>query len=273
MNRALLALAVLVLLGATLGPAAWQVLTSIKTDSEITARPAVYWPREPTLESYRTLFERKPMGRYLLNSLRIATAATALCLLAAIPAAYGLRRTGRRRREMGLGLLAVVALFPPVLLLFPLYEAFRALGWLNHMLSLVLPYAALNLPLAIWALDSALSQIPPEIDHAALLDGLSLPRRLFLIQVPLATSGIAAAAILVFIFSWNEFLLALTFMTRDEAKTITAGVASVSGSSIFEIPWGQLSAATVIATAPLLILVLLAQRYVVQGVTRGAIKE
>jgi multiple sugar transport system permease protein len=273
MSRLLLALALLAVLGATLGPVIWQLLTSIKSDAEITARPAVYWPHDPTLDSYYSLFERKPLLTYLGNSLKIASLATALCLIAAIPAAYALRRSSERRRGIGLGLLAAVALFPPVLLLFPLYEAFRALGWLNHMLSLILPYAALNLPLAIWALDSALGQIPPEVDDAAALDGLSLSRRLLLVQVPLAASGIAAAAILVFIFSWNEFLLALTFMTRDESKTITAGIASVSGSSIYEIPWGQLSAATVIATAPLVALVLLAQRYVVQGVTRGAIKE
>jgi multiple sugar transport system permease protein len=259
-------------LAGTLGPVAWQVLTSVKVDSEITSRPTVYWPSEVILDSYRTLFERKPVHTYLWNSLLVSGTATLLCLACAVPAAYGLSRARRRQRRLGLVVLLAVALFPPVLLLFPLYEAFRVLGWLNHPITLILPYAALNLPLAIWAIESALGQIPREVDEAAALDGLSLWRRIGLLHAPLAASGIAAAGILVLIFSWNEFLLALTFMTRDSAKTITAGVASVSGSSIYEIPWGQLSAATVVATTPLMLLVLLGQRYLIQGITRGAVK-
>jgi multiple sugar transport system permease protein len=272
MKRTLFLVSLVLLLSGALAPVAWQVLTSIKTDAEITARPLVYWPGEVTLDSYRTLLERKPILTYIRNSLVIASSATALCLACAIPAAYGLTRARPRWRRLGLGTLLAVALFPPILLLFPLYEAFRTLGWLNHAPALILPYAALNLPLAVWAIESALGQIPREVDEAAALDGLSLPRRMFLLHAPLAAPGIAAAAILVLIFSWNEFLIALTFMTRDESKTITAGIASVSGSSIYEIPWGQLSAATVVATAPLMLLVLLGQRYLIAGITRGAVK-
>lgn len=272
LRRAVWSLAVAALLLWSLGPVAWQVLTSIKTDAEITARPAVYWPHEVTFDSYRTLFERKPIATYLINSLVISLWTTGVCLACAVPAAYGLARGGRGVRRIGLGVLGAVALFPAVLLLFPIYEALRSLGWLNHAVALVLPYAALNLPLAVWAIESALGQIPPEMDEAAALDGLSLVKRMALVHIPLAAPGIAAAGILVLIFSWNEFLLALTFMTREEAKTITAGIASVSGSSIYEIPWGQLSAATVVATGPLMLLVVLGQRYVIEGITRGAVK-
>ncbi len=272
MRRLALALAVAGLLVATVAPGAWQFLTSIKSDAEITARPAVYWPANVHFDSYRSLFARKPVLSYIRNSLLIAAAATTLCLACAIPAAFGLTQARGSVRRLGLAALVVVALFPPVLLLFPLYEVFRALGWLNRPVSLILPYAALNLPLAVWAVESALRQIPREVEEAASLDGLSLLRRLLLVHVPLASSGIAAAGILVLIFSWNEFLLALTFMTRDESKTITAGIASVSGSSIYEIPWGQLSAATMVATIPLMLLVFLGQRYLIQGITRGAVK-
>ncbi len=264
--------ALALLIGLALGPVAWQALTSIKSDNEITTRPTVYWPRQPTLDAYRTLFQRKPMMTYLANSLVVSVSATMLCLAVAIPAAYALARMRPRARRLGLAGLLGVALFPPVLLLFPLYEVFRALGWLNHSIALVVPYAALNLPLAVWAVESAIGTVPIEVDEAAVLDGLSVRRRLVLVHAPLAASGIAAAGILVLIFSWNEFLLALTFMTRDQAKTVTAGIASVSGSSIYEIPWGQLSAATVVATAPLMALVLLGQRFLIQGITRGAVK-
>ena len=197
------------------------------------------------------LWERKPIGAYLANSAGISGASTLLSILLAAPAASALgRATERRRRRVLHGLLALTV-FPPILLLYPLYQGVRVLGWLNHPLALVLPYAALSLPLSIWILERGFSQIPREVEEAAALDGLGPARRVLLIQLPLAAPSLVTAAILVFIFSWNEFMLALTFMTRDARKTITAGIASVSGSSIFEIPWGQLSAAIVIATLPL----------------------
>jgi ABC-type glycerol-3-phosphate transport system permease component len=139
-------------------------------------------------------------------------------------------------------------------------------------MALILPYAALNLPLAVWVLESALRGLPEALDEAARLDGLGVISRLLRIHLPLAAPAFATAAILVFIFCWNEFMLALTFMTRDAGKTVTAGIASVSGASLYEIPWGQLSAAIVIATAPLIALVLLFQRRIVSGLTRGALK-
>jgi ABC-type glycerol-3-phosphate transport system permease component len=137
---------------------------------------------------------------------------------------------------------------------------------------LILPYAALSLPLAIWILESGFRAIPRELDEAAVLDGLGPLARALRIQAPLALPSVATATILVFIFCWNEFMLALTFMTRDERKTVTAGIASVSGASLHEIPWGQLSAAIVIATVPLVLLVALFEKRIVSGLTRGAVK-
>ena len=119
---------------------------------------------------------------------------------------------------------------------------------------------------------SAVRQLPPALDEAARVDGLSALQRIALVHVPVALPAVATTAILVFIFCWNEFMLAVTFMTRDERKTVTAGIASVSGASVYEIPWGQLSAAVLIATLPLLLLVLFFQRRIVAGLTRGAVK-
>ena len=193
----------------------------------------------------------------------MALAALAASALAWLPA---------RQRDGALLALLVVSLFPSILLLFPIYEGVRALGWINHALALVVPYAALNLPLGVWVLESALRGLPRELDEAARLDGLSAPLRLARIHLPLVAPALATAGILVFIFCWNEFMLALTFMTRDPSKTVTAGIASVGGASIYEIPWGQLSAAIVIATVPLIVMVLLFERRIVSGLTRGAIK-
>lgn len=270
--RMALAAGVVAIVVWSVAPALWQALTAVKPDEQITKVPTQYWPRPFTWEHFQGLWERKPFGAYLANSAGIAATATLLCVACAALAAAALARMpGRGRQGLLLGLL-LISLFPPILLLFPLYEGARALGWINHPIALVIPYAALNLPLAVWVLESAFRELPRELDEAGRLDGLSTVARLRRIHLPLAMPSVATAAILVFIFAWNEFMLALTFMTRDTRKTVTAGIASVSGASQFEIPWGQLSAAIVLTTAPLVLLVLVFQRRIVAGLTRGAVK-
>ena len=256
----------------TTAPIVWQVLTAVKPDAQITQTPTVYWPRPPTSEHFVTLWERKPLATYLQNSALVSASATALAVCLAAIAAVPLSRMAAAKRNRTLLIFLAVSVFPPILLLFPLYEGVRALGWVNHRLALIVPYAALALPLAVWILESGFRRIPREIEEAALLDGLSPTARLVRIHAPLAAPSVVTAAILAFIFCWNEFMMALTFTPRDDAKTVTAGVASVSGSSIYEIPWGQLSAAVLLTTLPLVILVLLFERRIVSGLTRGAIK-
>lgn len=256
----------------SVSPAAWQVLTALKPDAQITRVPTVYLPRPPTGKHFAALFERKPFATYLANSAFVSGAATLLSVSLAALVARALARRPDRQRERGLAALLVIAVFPPILLLLPLYEAVRALGILNNPLALILPYAALNLPLAAWILDAGFRAVPRAIDEAAELDGLRPLRRLVRIQLPLVAPSLVTAALLVFIFSWNEFMLALTFMTRDGSKTVTAGIASVTGSSMFDVPWGQLAAGVVVATAPLVLLVLLFERRIASGLTRGAVK-
>ncbi len=271
-ERGGLGLAVLLLVAWSLAPALWQVLTALETDAQITRVPISYWPDPVTFAHVSELWQRKPFGAYLRNSTLVAGSATAIAvLLGALAAAALVRMPGRGGRRVLLALL-VVSVFPPILLLFPLYEGVRALGWLNQPIALIVPYAALSLPLAVWILESGFRQIPREMDEAALLDGLGPLARILRIHLPLAVPSLVTAFILGFIFSWNEFMLALSFMTRDQAKTVTAGIASVSGASMYEIPWGQLSAAIVIATAPLVLLVLLFERRIAGGLTRGALK-
>jgi trehalose/maltose transport system permease protein len=256
----------------SLAPAVWQALTAIKPDAQITHAPTVYLPHPLTWIHIQALWERKPFALYLANSAWVSGWATLLCLAVAAPAAAALARLPGRGRQGVLTAMLLVSLFPPILLLFPLYEGVRALGWINHRMALILPNAALNLPLAVWVLESALRALPGEMDEAARLDGLGAMSRLLRIHLPLALPALATTGVLVFIFCWNEFMLALTFMTRDPSKTVTAGIATVSGASLYEIPWGQLSAAIVIATVPLICLVLLFQRGIVSGLTRGALK-
>lgn len=256
----------------SLSPAAWQLLTALKPDDQITRVPTVYLPHPATGKHFAALFTRKPFAAYLLNSTAVSGASTLLSVALAALLAGGLSRRPRAWRERGLLALLSIAVFPPILLLLPLYEAVRALGWLNSPLALIFPYAALNLPLAAWILDAGFRQVPRAVDEAATLDGLRPLQRLVRIQLPLVAPSLVTAAVLVFIFSWNEFMLALTFMTRDSAKTVTAGIASVTGSSMFDVPWGQLAAAVVVATAPLVLLVFLFEKRIASGLTRGAVK-
>ena len=266
------AAAILLLAAWSLAPILWQGLTAVKRDEQITRQPLVYLPDPPTLDHVRTLWARKPIAVQLLNSALVSAAATLLAVACAALAAAALARARARHRDRVLLALLLVSLSPPILLLFPLYEMVRALALLNHPLALVLHYAALAVPIATWVLDAGFRQVPPQIDEAARLDGLGTLARLRRIHLPLVAPSLATAAILVFIYCWNEFMLALTFMTREEDKTITAGIASVSGASIYEIPWGQLSAAVAIATAPLVLVVLAFERRITSGLTRGAVK-
>jgi trehalose/maltose transport system permease protein len=272
-TRALVACGVGLMLIWSLAPAVWQALTAVKPDAQITHVPTIFLPHPVTWTHFVQLWARKPFWTYLANSMWVSTWATLLCVTVGAMAASPLARMSGGARTGPLLVLLAVSLFPPILLLFPLYEVVRALGGINHPWALIVPYAALNLPLAIWVLESGIRSVPTELDDAGRLDGLGAFGRLWHIHLPLAGPSLSAAAMLVFIFCWNEFMLALTFMTRDTSKTVTAGIASVSGVSFYEIPWGQLSAAIVIATLPLVVLVIAFERRIVSGLTRGAINE
>jgi multiple sugar transport system permease protein len=272
LKSGLAALGLALMLAWSLAPALWQAITSVKTDPQITSVPAVYLPDPLTGQHYDALFRRKPFATYLANSAVVAAGATLLCIVVGLPAAAALVRMRPARRDAALLAVLALGLFPPILLLFPLYEGVRFLGLVNHPLALIVPYAAFNLPLAVWVMESGLRGVPPALDEAARLDGLGPLQRILRVHAPLAAPSVVTAAVLAFIFAWNEFLLAMTFATRDGAKVVTAGIASVSGSSLYEIPWGPLTAAVVIATTPLVVLVLAFEKRIASGLTRGALK-
>jgi multiple sugar transport system permease protein len=253
-----------------LAPLWWQFVTSLKSDAEITTVPPTYWPHRLTTDHYAALFERRPFGRYLWNSFFISTGATLLCLAVATPAAYSLARLRPKGGRAVAALLIAVSLFPAITFFFPLYEMVRFLGLANHPISLIVPYATFNLPLAVLFLVAFFRTIPPAIEEAGLMDGLGRLGILTRLILPLSAPGLATTAILVFIASWNEFLLALTFLPRDEARTVTVAIASLSGGSIYELPWGQIGAAILLSAAPLLVLVAFFQRRIVAGLTQSA---
>lgn len=271
-GEALFALAVAAMLLWSLAPFLWQVVTSLKPPAEVVRMPPSYWPSAPSLESYARIFATRPFARYILNSLLVAGATTVLCSLAAAPAAYALSRLPVPGGAWAVRFILFVAIFPPTILVVPLFRLAQALGLLNNPLGLILPYTALNLPFAIWVLMTFFKQVPREVEEAAAVDGLSRWGTLWRIVLPLAAPAVATTGILVFIFSWNEFLLALTFMSRDSARTVPVGIAMLTGASTYEVPWDQISAAVVLTTLPVVGLVLAFQRRIVEGLTAGAVK-
>ena len=255
-----------------LAPFVWQIVTSLKSNEEIGAIPNVYVPQRLSGEHYSTLFDRKPFGRYLANSLIVSGASTILCLLVSALAAYAVARLRVRGGRLLLLGLVIVALFPSIIFFFPLYELVRLTRTANNPVALILPYVTFNLPFAVLVLTSFFRSVPLEVEEAAKIDGLTRLQILVRVIVPLAAPALVTTGMLIFIACWNEFLLALTFMTRDSAKTVTAGVASLGGTSSYDIPWGPIAASVVVSTAPLIVLVLVFQRRIIQGLTAGATK-
>ncbi|MDY6784227.1 MAG: carbohydrate ABC transporter permease [Cyanobacteriota bacterium] len=255
-----------------LSPILWQVLTSVKFNEDISAIPTVYFPKRITLEHYRELFARRPFALYIFNSAWVSLVSTLLCLALGSPAAYALARLKLPGENFILAAVSIVTLFPYVLLFLGLLEVIRALGLGNNYLALIVPYTAINLPLTILVMRSFFQQLPKDLEDAAKVDGYKMLPMLLKIVLPMTLPALVTTGILAFIFAWNEYIFALTFITRDTMKTIPVATAQLSGTTIFDVPYGAIAAATVLGTFPLVILVLVFQRRIVQGLTAGAVK-
>ncbi|MDA0215930.1 MAG: carbohydrate ABC transporter permease [Cyanobacteria bacterium] len=256
----------------SLGPMLWQLYTSLRSADALLLGSAgleAGW----TLANYTDVLSGDPpFWRYMLNSTVVGALSTLFTLALAIPCAYALsRRGGLLRLLVGGGLLAA-AVFPYVLLFLALLEVARQLGLANNLLALSLPYAGLSLPLAVLLLQAAFAELPVELEENALLEGFSLLQRLRWILLPLMGPAVASTGLLVFLFSWNEFPIALTWLSRSELLTLAPAMARIAGSSVFTVPYGAFAAATVLGSLPLLALLLLFQRQIVAGLTQGAIK-
>jgi multiple sugar transport system permease protein len=265
-------LAVVAIVMFCLAPILWQVLTSFKVNEDIAALPTIYFPRRITFDHYLELFTRKPFFRYILNSFLVSALSTIACLVIGTPAAYALARLRPRGGNwVQLGIL-LITLFPSILLLQGLLEMVQFFRLGNNYLALIIPYTALNLPLTILVMRSFFVQLPRELEDAARVDGYSTAQMLVQILAPLTLPALVTTGILTFIAAWNEFIFALTFITEETMKTIPVASAQLGSTSVFEIPYGPIAAATVVGTIPLVILVLLFQRQIVQGLTAGAVK-
>lgn len=259
---------ILVLLYCT-GPLVWQFLTSLKPNAQITSLPPLL-PASLTPEHYISIFTGTRLLKIITNSAAVALLSTILSLAIGSLAAFGLAKL--RVRYKGLILLFVLSasMFPPIATVSPLYLIIRALGLRDTWLALILAYTSFSLPLSIWILTNFFRQIPDEIYRAARVDGCGPLQAFTKVMLPLAAPGIITAAILVFIFAWNEFLFALTFTVTPASRTVPVAIALFPG--LHEIPWGEIAAASIVATVPLVLLVLVFQRRIVEGLTAGAVK-
>lgn len=227
-------------------------------------------PSELTAEHYEILFTERDFWTPVRNSLVVAAATTILCVAIGSACAYALARLRFRGRHLVLGAMLAVSMFPQISIVAPLYLLLREVGLIDTYPGLVLPYLTFALPLAVWLLVGYFRQLPPELEDAAIVDGASRLRVLWEIVLPLAMPGIATTAILTFVYCWNEFLFALSFTTTHERHTVPVAVALFRGQ--FQIPWGQILAATIVSTLPVLALVAAFQRRILSGLTAGSVK-
>ncbi|HET7874141.1 MAG TPA: carbohydrate ABC transporter permease [Methylomirabilota bacterium] len=262
--------AVLLLLVAYAVPFFWQVLTSFKPESELLALPPLL-PSRPTLAHYTAVLRQSLIPRALLNSLGVAALTVALALALGLPGAYALARLPLRGKgALMLGIVASTA-FPQIATVSPLYLLMRALGLRDTWAALVLANTSFALPLVLWLLAGFIRDIPDEIEEAAGLDGASRLQVLGWVVLPLTAPALASVALLTFLFSWNEFLFAYTFSATEASRTVPVALALFPG--VFEVPWGDIAAASVLASLPPILIVVGLQRYLVRGVLAGAVRE
>ncbi|MGC6483586.1 MAG: carbohydrate ABC transporter permease [Synechococcus sp.] len=263
---------IVVLLTWSLGPLLWQLYTSFSTDQALVS-PLAELEQRWTLAHYQAvLTSNPPFWRYLTNSLMVGIGSTVLTLMIATPAAYALARLRNRVSAIAKTLLIAAALFPYVLLFLALLEVARTLGLGNHLIALTIPYAALSQPLAILLLTAAFQDLPIDLEDAARLEGLGLWQRLRWVLIPLIAPATTSTAILVFLFCWNEYPIALTWISDSHRLTLPVAVARIAGSSVYSVPYGAYAAVTVLGSIPLIALVLIFQRSIVSGLTNGAVK-
>ncbi len=261
--------AVALLLAAWAFPIYWMIVASLTPERHLFATPAIF-PLEPTLAHYRALFTERQFWLPIRNSLIVAGSTAAFAIVLAVPAAYALARLRFGGRAAVSAAILAVSVFPQISILSPLFLLLRALGLIDTYPGLVVPYLTFSLPLAVWLMTGFFRQLPRELEEAALMDGAGRVRAALEIMLPLAAPAIATTAILTFLYAWNEFLFALSFTLGPERQTVPVAIALFRGQ--YQVPWGQVLAAAVVASVPVAAVVLVFQRRIVSGLTAGAVK-
>jgi multiple sugar transport system permease protein len=269
MNAALRAAGLAALAAWCLAPFAWQVVTSVKPAAELLSLPPLL-PTRVTLEHYRAVLGDGSFLRLVANSAIVAACTTALALGVGSPAAFALSLLRARHRGPILAAAVAVSMFPPIATVAPLFMILSEIGLRDTLAGLFVTYATFCLPLAIWLLAKFFDTLPRELYVAARVDGCTALGALWRIVLPLSAPGLIATGLLVFVFSWNEFMFALAFTATDASRTAPVGIALFPG--LHEIPYGEIAAASVVVTLPVVALAFAFQRRIVEGLTAGAVK-
>jgi multiple sugar transport system permease protein len=265
--------AIIVVMFYALIPVLWLISLSLKTPATVSDRKFI--PQSTTFDNYSTLFSGgldSPLLRPLINSVLIALIATVIAVTLASFTAYAIARLDFPGKTVILAGALAIAMFPPISVVGPLFDMWRALGLYDTYPGLIIPYLTFSLPLAIYTLVAFFREIPWELEQAAQVDGATPWQAFRKVILPLAAPGVFTAAILVFIFAWNDFVFAITLTSSDRARTVPAALAFFTGESQFTAPTGNIAAAAVLVTIPIIVFVLIFQRRIVAGLTAGAVK-
>jgi multiple sugar transport system permease protein len=251
-------------------PVWWIAALSFKDPSTLTDGDFI--PRKWTWANYKGIFQTSEFTRALVNSIGIAVIATTIAVVLGTMAAYAVARLRFPGKRLLIGMSLLIAMFPPISLVSPLFNIERVLGIFDTWAGLIIPYMTFSLPLAIYTLSAFFREIPWDLEKAAKMDGATPAQAFRLVIAPLAAPGVFTTGILVFIFCWNDFLFAISLTSTTAARTVPAAIAFFTGSSQFQQPTGSIAAAAVVITVPIVIFVLLFQRRIVAGLTAGAVK-
>jgi multiple sugar transport system permease protein len=268
-ERTLWGIGILVVLLYALIPVVWIASLSLKTPAEVGDRKFF---SGFSFDNYDVIFSDDTFIAALVNSIGIASISTLISIVLASMAAYALSRLDFTGKTLILSGALAIAMFPAISIVGPLFDMWRSLGLFDTWAGLIIPYLTFTLPLAIYTLSAFFREIPWELEQAARVDGATPFQAFRKVIVPLAAPGVFTSAILVFIFAWNDFIFANTLTSTENARTVPAALAFFTGGSQFEDPTGAISAAAVVVTIPIIIMVLIFQRRIVAGLTAGAVK-
>ncbi len=251
-------------------PFLWQIITSFKDPRDISLMPTQLWPSRFSWKFYVNVFVGHNFAVYLKNSIIVATGAMFISILIAFPAAYAFARINFKFKNLLKNFILLANMFPIIAVVTPMFIIFKQLKLINTYMGLIVPSIIITLPMAIWTLIAFIKTLPYELEEAALVDGCTKLSSVIKIILPLTAPGLFTTAIIAFITAWNEFMFALILITKDHYRTVPVAIAMFPGQ--FSVPWGDMAAASIVATVPIVIVVLICQKRIVSGLTSGAVK-
>ena len=268
--KAAMWLMVFVAVVIVLFPFYWMINTSLKPASEIFQSPPSFFSLNWTLQPYLEIWSSRPIARYFLNSLIVSGGATLLAMILSALAAYGFSRFYLRWENLLIILLLFTQMLPGTLLIIPYFQLMAEAGLINNYLSLILAYVSFALPFSTWMLIGFFRSIPRDLDEAAMVDGCGRIETFWRVVLPLSLPGLVAVAIFTFLLAWNAYVWALVLTTNPRMFVLPVGIANMMGE--YQVQWNEMMAASVLATLPVVVLYIFLEKYLVAGITAGAVK-